>query len=174
MAWAGRTWCRKTAARPGGGGRRQAVLHPRQRVEANYYVPHCAHATMEPLAATAQIVDGRCEIRAASQSPQAAHDRVAKRLNLAADNAIANDSLLAGGFGRKSKANFVVKAALILQHMRGKPVKLTWTREDDLHHDYFHAVSAQHLAAGMDADGKASAWPCITAPSPLWQPSSKC
>lgn len=129
-----------------------------KRVAANYYVPHYAHATMEPPAATAQIVDGRCEIWAASQGPQAAHDRVAKRLNLAADKVIVNVTLLGGGFGRKSKADFVVEAALISQHMQGKPVKLTWTREDDLHHDYFHAVSAQHLEAGMDADGKVTAW----------------
>ena len=93
-----------------------------------------------------------------SQSPQAARDRVAKRLNLPADKVTVNVTLLGGGFGRKSKADFVVEAALVSKEMGGKPVKLTWTREDDLHNDYFHAVSAQHLEAGLDANGKVIAW----------------
>jgi isoquinoline 1-oxidoreductase beta subunit len=129
-----------------------------KKVEANYYVPHLAHATMECPAATARISNGECEVWAPSQSPQAARDRVAKRLNLAAEKVTVNVTLLGGGFGRKSKADFVVEAALVSQAMDGKPVKLTWTREDDLHHDYFHTVSAQHLEAGLDANGKITAW----------------
>jgi isoquinoline 1-oxidoreductase beta subunit len=129
-----------------------------KRVEANYYVPHFAHATMEPPAATARISGGACEIWAPSQSPQAARDRVAKRLNLPPEKVTVNVTLLGGGFGRKSKADFVVEAALVSQEMGGKPVKLTWTREDDLHHDYFHTVCAQHIEAGLDANGKVVAW----------------
>ena len=79
-------------------------------------------------------------------------------LNLAADKVTVNVTLLGGGFGRKSKADFVVEAALASKEMGGVPVKLTWTREDDLHNDYFHAVSAQHLEAGLDANGKVVAW----------------
>ena len=67
-----------------------------------------------------------------------------------------NVTLLGGCFGRKSKADFV-EAAMVSKG-RGKPVKVTWTREDDLHNDYFHAVSAQHLEAGLDANGKVVAW----------------
>jgi isoquinoline 1-oxidoreductase beta subunit len=113
---------------------------------------------MECPAATARIVNGACEVWAPSQSPQAARDRVAKRLNLPADKVTVNVTLLGGGFGRKSKADFVIEAALVSQAMGGNPVKLTWTRDDDLHHDYFHAVSAQHLEAGFDAGGKVVAW----------------
>ncbi|MET0540248.1 MAG: xanthine dehydrogenase family protein molybdopterin-binding subunit [Variovorax sp.] len=129
-----------------------------KKIEANYYVPHLAHASMECPAATARIVNGACEIWACTQSPQAAHDRVAKRLDLAADKVTVNVTLLGGGFGRKSKADFVVEAALVSKEMGGQPVKLTWTREDDLHHDYFHTVCAQHLEAGLDANGKVTAW----------------
>ena len=125
-----------------------ALASAAKKLEADYYVPHYAHATMECPAATARIVDGACEIWAPSQSPQAARDRVAKALNLPADKVTVNVTLLGGGFGRKSKADFVVEAALVSKEMDGKPVKLTWTREDDLHNDYFHAVSAQHLEAG--------------------------
>jgi len=121
-------------------------------------VPHFAHASMECPAATARIVNGACEIWACTQSPQAARDRVAKRLDLAADKVTVNVTLLGGGFGRKSKADFVVEAALVSKEMGGQPVKLTWTREDDLHHDYFHTVCAQHLEAGLDANGKVTAW----------------
>jgi isoquinoline 1-oxidoreductase beta subunit len=113
---------------------------------------------MECPAATARIVNGACEVWAPSQSPQAARDRVAKALNLGPDKVTVNVTLLGGGFGRKSKADFVVEAALASKEMNGAPVKLTWTREDDLHNDYFHAVSAQHLEAGLDANGKVVAW----------------
>jgi isoquinoline 1-oxidoreductase beta subunit len=135
-----------------------ALAKAAKKVEADYYVPHYAHATMEPPAATARITAGRCEVWAPSQSPQAARERVATRLKLAPENVTVNVTLLGGGFGRKSKADFVVEAALASQAMGGQPVKLTWTREDDLAHDYFHAVSAQHLEAGFDAEGKVSAW----------------
>jgi isoquinoline 1-oxidoreductase subunit beta len=135
-----------------------ALSKAAKKVEANYYVPHLAHASMECPAATARIVGGACEVWACTQSPQAAHDRVAKRLNLAPEKVTINVTLLGGGFGRKSKADFVVEAALVSQAMNGQPVKLTWTREDDLHHDYFHAVSAQHLEAGLDENGKITAW----------------
>ena len=135
-----------------------ALANAAKKVEANYYVPHLAHATMEAPAATARIVKGQCEIWAPSQSPQAVRDKVAKRLNLPPEKVTVNVTLLGGGFGRKSKADFCVEAALVSQAMGGTPVKVTWTREDDLHHDYFHAVSAQHIEAGLDASGKVTAW----------------
>jgi len=135
-----------------------ALAAATRKLEANYYVPHLAHASMEPPVATARIVGGRCEAWGPIQSPQAARDRIAKRLNLTADKVTVNVTLLGGGFGRKSKPDYVVEAALLSQAMNGTPVKVTWTREDDLHHDYFHTVSAQHLEAGVDAAGKVSAW----------------
>jgi isoquinoline 1-oxidoreductase beta subunit len=135
-----------------------ALASAAKKFEADYYVPHYAHATMECPAATARIVNGACEVWAPSQSPQAARDRVAKALNLGADKVTVNVTLLGGGFGRKSKADFIVETALASKEMNGAPVKLTWTREDDLHNDYFHAVSAQHLEAGLDANGKVVAW----------------
>jgi len=135
-----------------------ALSQAAKTVQASYYVPQYAHASMECPAATARIVDGVCEVWACTQSPQAARDRVGKRLNLATDKVTVHVTLLGGGFGRKSKADFVVEAALIAQAMGGQPVKLTWTREDDLHHDYFHTVCAQHLEAGLDTGGRVTAW----------------
>jgi len=135
-----------------------ALAGAAKKLQADYYVPHYAHATMECPAAAARIVNGACEVWAPSQSPQAARDRVAKALSLSAEKVTVNVTLLGGGFGRKSKADFVVEAALASKEMGGVPVKVTWTREDDLHNDYFHAVSAQHLEAGLDANGKVVAW----------------
>ncbi|WP_349745089.1 xanthine dehydrogenase family protein molybdopterin-binding subunit [Roseateles cavernae] len=135
-----------------------ALAKAAKTITADYYVPHLAHATLEPPAATARISEGRCEVWAAVQSPQAARERVAKRLNLDFSKVTVNVTLLGGGFGRKSKPDFVVEAALVSQEMQGAPVKLTWTREDDIQHDYYHAACAQHIEVGLDGSGKVSAW----------------
>ncbi len=129
-----------------------------RRLEAEYYLPHLAHATMEPPAAAARIAQGKCEVWGPFQSPQAARDMVAKRLGMSAADVTVHVTLLGGGFGRKSKPDYGVEAAVLSQAMDGKPVKVTWTREDDLHHDYFHTVSVEHLEAGVDARGRPVAW----------------
>jgi isoquinoline 1-oxidoreductase beta subunit len=113
---------------------------------------------MEPPAAAARIVNGKCEVWGCFQSPQAARDLVAKRLGISADDVTVHVTLLGGGFGRKSKCDYGIEAAALSQAMDGKPVKVTWTREDDLHHTYFHTVSVEHLEAGVDARGKPVAW----------------
>lgn len=135
-----------------------ALKNAAKRVEAEYYAPHLAQAPMEPPAATARIVKGHCEIWACTQAPQLSHDQVAKWLKLPADKVTVHVTLLGGGFGRKSKPDYVIEAALLSQAMNGKPVKVTWTREDDLHHSYFHTVSVERLEAGLDDQGKPIAW----------------
>lgn len=129
-----------------------------RRIEAEYYIPHLAQAPMEPPAATARIVDGQCEIWTCTQAPQVARDRVAKWLKLPAEKVTVHVTLLGGAFGRKSKPDYVIEAALLSQAMNGQPVKLTWTREDDLHHAYFHTVSLERLEAGLNDQGKPVAW----------------
>ncbi len=110
---------------------------------------------MEPPAATARIKDGRCEVWGPFQSPQAVRNDVAKRLDLPADKVAVNVTLLGGGFGRKSKGDFATEAALLARETGGKPVKVVWTREDDLHHSYYHTVSVERLEAGLDAERQA-------------------
>src|SRR2546428_5851405 len=102
-----------------------AMSSAARRLEAEYYIPHMAQAPMEPPAATARIVDGRCEVWAAVQAPQPTRDRISKRLGLALDRVTVNVTLLAGGFGRKSKPDFAVEAALLSKPIDGKPVKVT-------------------------------------------------
>ncbi len=154
----------ETAARqPGKVVRQQgdvdtALKTAAKRLTAEYYLPHLAQAPMEPPAATVRIVKGHCEIWTCTQAPQLCRDKVAKWLNLPAGKVTVNVTLLGGGFGRKSKPDYVIEAALICQAMQGKPVKLVWTREDDLQHSYFHAVSLERLEAGLDAQNKPVAW----------------
>ena len=129
-----------------------------KRITAEYYLPHLAHASMEPPAASARIVQGKCEVWGCFQSPQAARDLVAKRLGMPVENVTVHVTLLGGGFGRKSKPDFGIEAAVLSKAMDGKPVKVVWTRDDDLHNDYFHTVSVEHLEAGVDAKGLPVAW----------------
>ncbi|HEY1326311.1 MAG TPA: xanthine dehydrogenase family protein molybdopterin-binding subunit [Casimicrobiaceae bacterium] len=129
-----------------------------KKIEAEYYLPHLAHATMEPPAAAARISDGHCEVWGCFQSPQAARELVAERLGLSVSDVTVHVTLLGGGFGRKSKPDYGVEAAILSKAVDGKPVKVVWTRDDDLHHDYFHTVSVEHLEAALDARGAPVAW----------------
>ena len=113
---------------------------------------------MEPPAASAQIEQGKCEVWGCFQSPQGARDLIAKRLGMPTENVTVHVTLLGGGFGRKSMSDFGIEAAVVSKAMGGKPVKVIWTREDDLHNDYFHTVSVEHLEAGVDDSGLPVAW----------------
>ena len=127
-------------------------------IAAEYYSPHLAHATMEPPAATARITDGKMEVWTSVQSPGGARDDIAKRLGLDAKNVTLHNMLLGGGFGRKSKWDFAIEAALLSKAMDGAPVKVVWTREDDIQHGFYHTVTAERLEAGLDKDNKVVAW----------------
>ncbi|WP_423193349.1 molybdopterin cofactor-binding domain-containing protein [Cupriavidus sp. H18C2] len=129
-----------------------------RKVAAQYYIPHLAHASMETPVATARFVDGKCEIWAPSQAPQGALESVAKHVGLDARDVTLHLTLLGGGFGRKSMADFISEAALVSKAIGGTPVKLQWTRDDDIHHDYFHTVSVERMESVLDANGKPTAW----------------
>lgn len=135
-------------------------------VTAEYYVPHLAHATMEPPAAVARVTPAGCEVWASTQNPQAARSEVASALGLSTAKVTVHTTLVGGGFGRKSKPDYVVEAAL-LARAAGAPVRVQWTREDDIQHDYYHAVSAQRFDAGIAADGSLTAWRHRTAFPPI-------
>lgn len=125
-------------------------------LEAEYYTPMLAHASMEPPVALAHVTEKGCECWAPTQNPQAARDAVAKALGLKKEQVIVHVTLLGGGFGRKSKADFICEAALLSREL-GKPVKVQWTREDDIRHDYYHTCAAMKLKAGIEG-GKVTAW----------------
>ena len=126
-------------------------------VEAEYYVPLLAHASMEPPVALADFRDGQVTVWAPTQDPQGVQEVVGKKLGIAPEKVICHVTLLGGGFGRKSKPDFVAEAAILSKNV-GRPVKVVWSREDDIRFDYYHAVAAMYMKAAVDANGKPTAW----------------
>jgi isoquinoline 1-oxidoreductase beta subunit len=112
---------------------------------------------MEVPNAVAHWVGGVCETWSPTQNPAQVRQTVAEALGINETDVTVNVTLLGGGFGRKSKPDYVAEAAL-LSRMVGAPVKVTWTREDDIQHDYYHAICAQHLEAALDQNGRARGW----------------
>jgi isoquinoline 1-oxidoreductase beta subunit len=153
----------ETAARSPGlvvrnDGDAEAALKTADKVVVGeYYLPHIAHASMEPPVATAHWADGKIVVWAPVQSPGGTRDDLAKTLEISADNVTVNPTLLGGGFGRKSKCDFALEAALLARELNA-PVRVQWTREDDLHHDFVHTVSVERIEAGLDKSGKVTAW----------------
>jgi isoquinoline 1-oxidoreductase beta subunit len=126
-------------------------------IVAEYYLPHLAHVSMEPPVAVADVKGDKAEIWAPVQSPGGTREDVAKTLGIPEDNVTVNVTLLGGGFGRKSKCDFALEAALLSKAL-GAPVKVQWTREDDVRHDFLHTVSVERIEAGLDKSGKVTAW----------------
>ncbi len=141
-------------------------------VEASYYVPALIHAPMEPPAATAHFHDGIFDIWACTQTPQSAQATVGDITGVGSENVNVNVTLLGGGFGRKSKPDFIVEAALLSQKLN-LPIKVLWTREDEIQHGYYHAVCFQKLTAGLDKNNKVTAWQHHVAEPPIGATFSK-
>jgi isoquinoline 1-oxidoreductase subunit beta len=125
--------------------------------EAEYYVPLLAHATMEPMVALAEFKDGKVTAWAPTQNPQAAQAIISSELGIPIENVDCHVTLLGGGFGRKSKPDYVAEAAVLSKKV-GRPVKVVWTREDDIQFDYYNAVAGMYFKAALDAKGKPTAW----------------
>lgn len=135
----------------------KAMAAAKGKHAAVYSVPFLSHAQMEPLAAVAEVADGACRCWAPTQNPQAVQGAVAQALQIDPKKVEVHVTLLGGGFGRKSKPDFVVEAAMLSKQL-GKPVRVQWTREDDMRFDYYHSAAAVSLEAGLDEDGKPTAW----------------
>ncbi|HXH46350.1 MAG TPA: molybdopterin cofactor-binding domain-containing protein [Bradyrhizobium sp.] len=126
-------------------------------IVGEYYLPHLAHVAMEPPVAVADVKGDKAEIWAPVQSPGGTREDVAKTLGIPEANVTVNVTLLGGGFGRKSKCDFALEAALLSKEL-GAPVKVQWTREDDVHNGFLHTVSVERIEAGLDKSGKVIAW----------------
>jgi len=126
-------------------------------IEAEYYAPHLAHVSMEPPVAVAEYRDGKVLAWAPTQNPQAVQDTIATALGIKKEDVTCHVTLLGGGFGRKSKPDQVAEAAVLSKQL-GKPVKVVWTREDDIRFDFFHSVAAMYMKAAIGANGKPTAW----------------
>jgi isoquinoline 1-oxidoreductase beta subunit len=134
-----------------------ALKSAAQVISAEYYVPYLAHATMEPPVALVTVADGKCEAWAPVQSAWGTREDLAKLLDLPVEKVTVHPTLLGGGFGRKSKCDFVQEGALLSKAI-GAPVQVQWTREDDLQNGFYHAVAVERIEAGLDANKKVVAW----------------
>ncbi|MEC7132065.1 MAG: molybdopterin cofactor-binding domain-containing protein, partial [Pseudomonadota bacterium] len=136
------------------------------KLVADYYVPHLAQAPMEPPCATAMYYKDRVDVWAATQNPQADMETVGAMVGMDKEKINVHVTMLGGAFGRKSKPDFSAEAAF-LSMKTGKPIRVQWTREDDIQHGFYHAVSAQHVEAALDENGKIDAYLHRTAFSPI-------
>ena len=145
-----------------------------QKIEAVYEVPYLAHATMEPMNCTASVTSDRVDVWAPTQFQTMAQGTAAKICGLKPENAFIHTTYLGGGFGRKAGTDFVIEAVETSKAL-GRPVKLTWSREDDMQHDYYRPASYAKLAGGIDANGWPVAWTTrVACPSIMeaWFPGS--
>ncbi len=126
-------------------------------VEAEYYAPHLSHAPMEPPVALADYRDGQVFVWASTQNPQQVQTSISKAVGVPKEKVICRVPLLGGGFGRKSKPDYAVEAA-VLSKKTGRPVKVVWKREDDIQFDYFHSVAAMYMKAALGENGRPTAW----------------
>jgi isoquinoline 1-oxidoreductase beta subunit len=136
------------------------------KLVADYYAPHLAQAPMEPPCATAMYYKDRVDVWAATQNPQADMATVGAMVGMPKEQINVQVTMLGGGFGRKSKPDFSAEAAY-LSMKTGHAIRVQWTREDDIQHGFYHAVSAQHIEASLDENGAIEAYLHRTAFSPI-------
>jgi isoquinoline 1-oxidoreductase subunit beta len=135
-------------------------------LEATYYTPLLAHASMEPPVAIAEYRDGKVTCWTSVQNPQAAQETIAAAVGIKKEDVTCHTALLGGGFGRKSKPDFTAEAAVLSKKL-GKPVKVVWTREDDIKFDFYHSTAAIYHKAAVDGRGKPTAWLARSAWPPI-------
>jgi isoquinoline 1-oxidoreductase beta subunit len=131
-----------------------------QLVEVEYRVPYLAHATMEPMAATARFADGRCEVWAGTQDPLNARRIAAAALEIDPADVIMHNQQLGGGFGRRLPGAFdyVEQAVRVARAMSPLPVKLIWSREEDMGHDYYRPAVLARMRSALDVQGRPLSW----------------
>ena len=127
-----------------------------KQLSAQYFMPYLAHSTMEPVNCSAVVADGKCRIIGPIQFQQGAQAVAAVAAGLKPEDVTVETTFLGGGFGRKLELDFIRQAAEIAK-VSGMPVKMLWTKEDDITHDFYRPMSVHQMDAALSADGKISA-----------------
>jgi len=135
----------------------KAMANAAIRVEATYQVPFLAHATMEPMNCTVHVRRDACEVWVGNQVLGRAQAAAAKTAGLPLDKVVVHNHLIGGGFGRRLEIDGVIRAVEIAKHVDG-PVKVIWTREEDIQHDMYRPSFFDRISAGLDEKGKPVAW----------------
>ncbi len=151
------------AAKPGFairkvGDAEAALKTAAKTVDVKYTFPFISHAQLEPGNCAARFVDGKLEVWAPSQTPGRGQQMAAQALGLQPADVTVHQMRTGGGFGRRLANDYLVEAAWIAKQLPGVPVKLLWTREDDMRHDFYRPGGYQHMRGGVDANGKIVAW----------------
>ncbi len=126
-------------------------------LSAEYFTPFLAHACMEPMNCTAWVQADRCDVWAPTQSQGRTHDTAVTITGLDPEQVFVHTTLLGGGFGRRGEQDFVIEAVELAKRI-GNPVKVMWTREDDIQHDFYRPATLNRLFARIDANGMPIAW----------------
>ena len=136
-------------------------------LEAEYFTPYLAHATMEPMGCLALVKDGKVDVWTSTQSVEASLATAAATAGVPLENVEVHRVQLGGGFGRRGGGqDFVRQGVAIAKAMEGTPVKMLWTREEDMQHDFYRPASLIRMKAGLDASGNPVAWYSrVSAPS---------
>jgi isoquinoline 1-oxidoreductase beta subunit len=139
------------------GDTEKAMASAVTKVEATYQVPFLAHATMEPMNCTVHVRKDGCEVWVGNQALGRAQATAAKTTGLALDKVVVHNHLIGGGFGRRLEIDGVTRAVQIAMQVEG-PVKVVWTREEDIQHDMYRPVFFDRISGGLDANGMPVAW----------------
>ena len=129
-----------------------------KRIEADYAVPFLGHATMEPQNCTAHVTADLVEVWAPTQDGETALAIAADAAGMSPDKVLIHKMMLGGGFGRRGIFQDFVRQAVLIAKAVGQPVKLVWTREEDIRHDFYRPVAMARMIAGLDANGMPIAW----------------
>ena len=140
------------------GNARTALGAAARRIEAVYSYPYQNHATMEPMNSTARWTPERCEVWTPTQNGESALAATAEASGLPAAKCDVYKQLLGGGFGRRGQTDWIRQTVAIAKEMPGTPIKLVWTREEDMQHGFYHPITQCKVSAGVDAQGNVTAW----------------